>query len=84
MKLKSFLEQLSPEQRAALATACDTTLGHLKNIAYGYKPCSVVLAVALERETGGALLSEELAPWAAETIAYLKQSAQDKPTHKAA
>jgi hypothetical protein len=55
MDLKTHLTELSFEQRQALATACKTSLGHLKNVMYGLKPCSAELAALLERESGGAV-----------------------------
>ena len=48
--------------RAAFAIRCDTSLGHLTNVAYGYKPCSPELAVSIERESGGAVKRQELRP----------------------
>jgi len=48
--------------RATFAIRCDTSLGHLTNVAYGYKPCSPELAVSIERESGGAVTRPELRP----------------------
>lgn len=50
------------DKRHALAVACESSLGHLQNIAYGYKPCGESLAIAIERETAGAVTVEELRP----------------------
>jgi len=60
--LKEYLADLSIEDRDKLATACDTTAGHLKNVAHGSRSCSVELAIALERETKGKLRCEDLCP----------------------
>lgn len=61
MTLKDFYLSLSSEERIFLATRCDTTLGHLRNVAYG-KPCGEKLAVSIERESKGAVRCEDLRP----------------------
>lgn len=48
--------------RRDLAARCETAPGHLSNVGYGYKPCGVALAVALERETKGAVTRRECRP----------------------
>lgn len=62
MNLKAYLLTLSIEEREALAARCGTSVGHLKNIGYGLKPCAPKLASALERESGGAVTRPELCP----------------------
>ncbi len=62
MNLKSYLHTLARSDRATLAARCGTSAGHLKNIAYGYKPCAEILAVRLERETAGRVSRPELRP----------------------
>lgn len=62
MNLKSYLDTLPRSVRAELAVRCGTSAGHLKNIAYGYKPCAEILAVNLERETAGRVSRRELRP----------------------
>ncbi len=63
MKLIDHLKSLGTrEAREAFAVECGSTLGHLQNIGYGYKPCSPALAVALERESGGSVTRPELVP----------------------
>lgn len=66
MDLKTYVKSLpSEEARVAFATRCSTTLGHLKNVMYGYKPCATDLAVRIERESEGAVTRPELrADWA--------------------
>lgn len=44
------------------AARCGTSIGHLTNVAYGYRSCAESLAIAIERETGGAVTVEELRP----------------------
>lgn len=61
-QLKTFLETMSLAERAAFATRCGTTAGHLRNISYGYKPCGESLAVNIDRESAGQVPAEKLAP----------------------
>lgn len=62
--LKSFLDALSPADREDLASRCETTSGHLRNVAYGFRPCSERLAINLERESSGKVRCEQLCPGA--------------------
>lgn len=62
MNLKPYINSLDPEGRATLAGKCDTSVGHLNNVMYGYKPCGPELAVLLERATAGAVTCEEMRP----------------------
>lgn len=62
MKLIDYLKPLSAPQRQALASACETTLGHLKNVGYGYRPCAAELAVRIEQRTAGAVTRQDLRP----------------------
>lgn len=61
MNFKSFFFALEVEQREAFAQACDTSSGHLRNIAYG-KNCNVKLGVAIERESKGVVRVEDVCP----------------------
>lgn len=77
MGLREYWKSLSPDGRNALAERCETTTGHLTNVAYGTRSCSVKLAVALERETNGKFSCESLRPnfdWA-----YLRGSLTATP-----
>lgn len=62
MNLKSYLRSLPIPQREPFAHRCGCTLQHLKFVAYGAKAPSEVLALAIERETGGAVTLEDLKP----------------------
>ncbi len=56
MELKTFIKSLPDEAaREAFAKRCGTTWGHLRNVMNGSRTCSAELAVALERESKGAL-----------------------------
>lgn len=62
MDLKTFLFSLSVEARVAFAQKCDTSRYHLQNVAYGSKPISARLAVAIEQNSGGAVTRQEMVP----------------------
>lgn len=62
MDLKTYLSQLNIPEREAFARRCGTTIGHLRNVAYGYKPASETLAINVDRESRGEVPVEELRP----------------------
>ena len=62
MDLKTFFFGLSPEGRDAFSEKCGTTAGHMRNVAYGYKPASTELAVAIEHESKKAVTRQEMFP----------------------
>lgn len=62
MELINHLKQLSGPDRATLAERSGTSVGHLQNVAYGYRPCSPELAVLLERNTECVVTRKDLRP----------------------
>lgn len=60
-KFKTYFMGLQVADRDALARRCGTSRQHLTNIAYG-KTCGEKLAVAIDRETAGAVTVEDLRP----------------------
>lgn len=62
MKLRDYISQLDEAGRQALALACQTTLPHLRNVMYGYRPCAPSLAVDIERASNGQVTRPELRP----------------------
>lgn len=62
MKLIDYLRQLPAEQREPFAALCATSIGHLRNVAYGYRPCSPELAVQIEQATERQVTRQELCP----------------------
>lgn len=62
MTLKQHLSTLTPDGREQFATDCHTTLGHLRNVMYGYRPCSAELAAAIERVSHGAVKRPSMRP----------------------
>ncbi len=82
MNLKKYLMALLPSERGEFALRCGTTIGHLSNVANGYKPCSPELAVAIERESAGDVRGEGLTQkidWA-----YLRSGAAHLTAEQAA
>ena len=62
MNLRTYLGGLEPPVREDFAERCGTSLGHITNVMYGYKPCGPELAVSIERESGGAVTRRDLRP----------------------
>lgn len=62
MNLKQYLHGLDIQEREKLAEACGSTLGHLRNVMYGYRPCSAELAAAIERHTERAVTRKDMRP----------------------
>ena len=62
MSLHAYIKVLDKAKLDELAARCSTTAGQLKQIAYGHRRASVVLAVSLERETQGSVTCEQLRP----------------------
>lgn len=62
MNLKEHLASLDPAKEANLAAASGATVGHLRNVASGFRSASPVLASAIERATAGAVTRRDLRP----------------------
>ncbi len=60
MNLKTYLNGLPPADRERFATACETTVGHLRNVMYGLKSCATDLAVLIEHQSDHAVTRQEL------------------------
>ncbi|MGY3172400.1 DNA-binding transcriptional regulator YdaS (Cro superfamily) [Pseudomonas sp. TE12234] len=72
MTLIELIRSMEPAQLDALAERSGTSVGNLKQIAYGYRLAGPGLAINLDRESGRAVTCEELRPdidWA-----YLRNS----------
>lgn len=61
MDFKDFYISIPVDKRMQFADACETTVGQLRNIAYG-RQCGEKLAIAIERESLGAVRCEDLRP----------------------
>lgn len=62
MELKTFIRAVPRGARDDFAIRCGTTLKYLRQVAYKAKPCSAELAIAIERESRGAVTVEEMRP----------------------
>ena len=62
MELITHLRTLSVQDRAELADRSNTSVGHLQNVSYGYRPCAPELAVLIESNTGQAVTRKDLRP----------------------
>lgn len=62
MQLLDFLKPLGAPERDAFAAKCGTSVDYLFQIGYGNRKPKVALAVAIERESGGAVRCEALLP----------------------
>lgn len=51
MEFKTFFFALPPIEREGFAKKCETSVGHLQNIAYGFRPASAELAVLIEKNS---------------------------------
>ena len=74
-KLLEYLKSLTPEQRNDFAGRCKTSIGHLRNVAYGGRPCGEKLAIAIDRESAGGVRAEDCrtdVDWE-----YIRQSTAD-------
>lgn len=80
MDIRSHYLSLSAHEREAMASACQTTLGHLRNVAYG-KACGETLAMNIDRYTAGKVTCEELRPDLAEQWAFLRNSRRPTENH---
>lgn len=74
MELKSYFRGLSQEAREQFCARCGSTYKYLRLVSYGAKTPGESLAIAIERESAGAVTCEELRPdvdWA-----YLRGTAK--------
>ncbi|OGB68592.1 MAG: hypothetical protein A2486_16155 [Burkholderiales bacterium RIFOXYC12_FULL_65_23] len=62
MKLIDHLKQLDIQARDAFAASCETSPGHLRNVAYGYRRCGPELAALIEFHSHGQVTRRELCP----------------------
>jgi len=62
VELTVYLESLSVDARRELASRCGTSLEYLRQIAAGIRTPKVQLAIAISRESDGAVSCESLLP----------------------
>jgi len=62
MTLIDYLNSVPMDRRAALAAYCETSFDYLRQIGYGNRPCSPLIAVCLERASQGVITRKDLFP----------------------
>lgn len=68
MNLKTYLNSLNRNGKEQFAARLRTSIGFLAQIAYGHRRCSPDLAIAIERDTAGAVTVADLRPEFAESL----------------
>ena len=79
MNLHDYIKPFDKQSLEAFAASCRTTVGQLKQGAYGYRRPGAALAISIERESSRSVTCEEMRPdidWA-----YLRST---EPTQSAA
>ena len=61
-QLLDYLNGLPVKEQEDFAKRCETTVGYLRQIAYGHRACPAHLAINIERESNRALVCEDLRP----------------------
>jgi DNA-binding transcriptional regulator YdaS (Cro superfamily) len=62
--LLEFLNELPVPEQRMFAKRCGTSIGYLRQIAYGHRKCIAELAINIERESDRIVVCEELCPTA--------------------
>ncbi|NMZ77512.1 helix-turn-helix domain-containing protein [Pseudomonas nitroreducens] len=62
MDLLEYMKPLASQELEAFASACKTSIGQLKQVAYGYRRASAALAIEIDRVTAGSVTCEQLRP----------------------
>jgi len=60
LSLQQYFLSLSVEQKESFAKECKTTVGQIQQIMYGHRNCNPALAIAIDRESKGAVACEDL------------------------
>lgn len=59
-KLKHWFRSIPVTERPAMARKLGTSVGRINNLLYGFRRCPPTLAVAIERESRGAVTRQDL------------------------
>lgn len=60
--LRKFVTSMPIASRADFAGLCGTSIGHLEHIYNGHRGCNPVLAIEIDKHSGGAVKCDELRP----------------------
>lgn len=82
MDLRTFLTSIDGVAQIRFAKSCKTSIGYLRNVATGYRPCSAKLAVLIERYSLGAVTRKELRPDWIDVWPELSQHKKSRATPK--
>lgn len=61
-KLVRFLNDMPTPAQGAFAADCGTTIGHLRQVAYGNRECRAEMAILIDKHSKGAVPMEYMAP----------------------
>lgn len=61
-KMIDWLNKMTRPSQKAMAYQMATSIGQLRQIAYGKRPCNTRLAILIDRWSGGQITMSELAP----------------------
>lgn len=60
--LKQYLSPMPEKDRERFARRCGSSIGHLRNVISGFRPCATDLAVSIETESQRAVRRWDLRP----------------------
>ena len=61
-QLHQYFTSLNDEEKDNFAKTCSTTVGQIQQIMYGHRSCNPILAIAIDRESGGMVSCDSLCP----------------------
>lgn len=62
MNLHDYIKPLDKTSLESFAARCGTTVGQLKQVAYGYRRPGAALAISIERESCRSVVCEDMRP----------------------
>lgn len=62
MNLHDYIKPFDKQSLETFAVSCRTTVGQLKQVAYGYRRPGAALAISIERESSRSVTCEEMRP----------------------
>lgn len=62
MNLHDYIKPLDKQALESFAARCGTTVGQLKQVAYGYRRPGASLAISIERESSRSVICEDMRP----------------------
>jgi len=76
MTLLEYINSMPPSEQDAFARRCGTTIGYMRQAAYGFRKCGESLAINIDRESNGAVSFVELRPDVDWHYVFTKRSAE--------